>query len=130
MSDLRVSRRGDPEIAARTEQYELAYRMQASIPDLADISDEPESVLQLYGPDVVKPGTYARNCLVARRLAVQQPRRSPDAAAGLEQSLPGGREPLRCSGHGGQRARLVRRPLDEDRARACVGRYAFAERAG
>jgi hypothetical protein len=60
---------GDPEILARIEQYELAFRMQASVPDLTDISDEPQSVLDLYGPDVHKPGTYARNCLLARRMA-------------------------------------------------------------
>jgi len=60
---------GDPEIESRIAQYEMAFRMQASVPEMADISDEPESVLKLYGPNVKKPGTYARNCLVARRLA-------------------------------------------------------------
>ncbi len=60
---------GDPEIATRISQYELAYRMQASVPELADISKEPQDVLDLYGPDVKKPGTYAANCLLARRLA-------------------------------------------------------------
>ncbi len=60
---------GDPEIEARIAQYEMAFRMQSSVPELADISDEPESVIKLYGPDVAKPGTYARNCLLARRLA-------------------------------------------------------------
>ncbi len=60
---------GDPEIESRIAQYEMAFRMQASVPDLADISGEPESVLNLYGPEVKKPGTYARNCLLARRLA-------------------------------------------------------------
>lgn len=60
---------GDPEIVSRIAQYEMAFRMQASVPELADISGEPESVLKLYGPNVTKPGTYARNCLVARRLA-------------------------------------------------------------
>jgi hypothetical protein len=60
---------GDPEIATRIAQYELAYRMQASIPQLADFSDEPKHVLEMYGPDVAKPGTYAANCLLARRLS-------------------------------------------------------------
>jgi hypothetical protein len=60
---------GDPEIAARIQQYEMAYRMQTSVPELVDMSDEPESVLALYGPDVRKPGTFAYNCLLARRLA-------------------------------------------------------------
>jgi hypothetical protein len=60
---------GDPEIATRISQYELAYRMQASVPELADISNEPKEVLDMYGPDVHKPGTFAANCLLARRLA-------------------------------------------------------------
>ena len=59
---------GDPEIATRISQYELAFRMQASIPELTDISAEPKTVLDLYGPDVTKPGTYASQCLLARRL--------------------------------------------------------------
>ena len=60
---------GDPEIMTRIAQYELSFRMQASVPELTDISDEPEHVLKMYGPDVHKPGTYARNCLLARRMA-------------------------------------------------------------
>lgn len=60
---------GDPEILSRIAQYELSFRMQASVPDLTDISDEPQSVLDSYGPEVQKPGTYARNCLLARRMA-------------------------------------------------------------
>jgi hypothetical protein len=60
---------GDPEIQTRIAQYELAFRMQASVPDLTDISKEPESVLERYGPEVRTPGTYASNCLLARRLA-------------------------------------------------------------
>lgn len=60
---------GDPEILSRIEQYELAFRMQTAVPDLTDISNEPQHVLDLYGPDVHKPGTYARNCLLARRMA-------------------------------------------------------------
>lgn len=63
------SKTGDPETLARIEQYELAFRMQASVPEMTDISDEPQSVLDMYGPDVMKPGTYARNCLLARRMA-------------------------------------------------------------
>ncbi|BCX48137.1 sulfatase [Haloferula helveola] len=60
---------GDPEIAARIAQYEMAFRMQASVPELTDVSGESETVLGMYGPDVKKPGTYAANCLLARRLA-------------------------------------------------------------
>ncbi|MEM1085324.1 MAG: DUF1501 domain-containing protein [Verrucomicrobiota bacterium] len=60
---------GDPEIESRIAQYEMAFRMQASVPELTDVSNEPESVLEMYGPEVKKPGTYAANCLLARRLA-------------------------------------------------------------
>jgi Protein of unknown function (DUF1501) len=59
----------DPEIDARISQYEMAYRMQASVPDVMDLSDEPDHIFDLYGPDARKPGTYAANCLLARRLA-------------------------------------------------------------
>ncbi len=60
---------GDPEIATRIAQYELAYRMQASVPELTDIEDEPEHIFELYGPESRTKGTYASNCLLARRLA-------------------------------------------------------------
>ena len=59
---------GDPEITTRIAQYEMAYRMQTSVPELADISDESQEVLDLYGPQVTEPGSFARNCLLARRL--------------------------------------------------------------
>jgi hypothetical protein len=59
---------GDPEIDTRIAQYEMAYRMQASVPDLVDFSDEPRHVLDRYGPDVRTKGTFASNCLIARRL--------------------------------------------------------------
>jgi hypothetical protein len=60
---------GDPEIATRIAQYEMAYRMQVSVPELTDVSKEPESTFQLYGDEARKPGTFAANCLLARRLA-------------------------------------------------------------
>jgi hypothetical protein len=60
---------GDPEIYTRIAQYELAYRMQTSVPQLTDISDEPEHTFKAYGSDAKKPGTFAANCLLARRLA-------------------------------------------------------------
>lgn len=60
---------GDPEIASRISQYEMAFRMQSSVPELADLSQEPAHILDMYGPDVRKPGTFAANCLLARRLA-------------------------------------------------------------
>jgi len=59
----------DPETQARIAQYEMAFRMQTSVPELTDISHEPKNVLDMYGPDVHKPGTFARSCLLARRLA-------------------------------------------------------------
>lgn len=60
---------GDPEIRTRVEQYEMAFRMQASVPELTDLSDEPDSTFELYGPDSRRPGTYAANCILARRMA-------------------------------------------------------------
>jgi len=59
----------NPEIATRIAQYEMAFRMQASVPELTDLSQEPEHTYELYGPDSRKPGTFAANCLMARRLA-------------------------------------------------------------
>src|SRR5262249_4364145 len=59
----------DPEIQTRIAQAEMAYRMQASVPELVDLSGESEETLTLYGPEVKKPGTFAANCLLARRLA-------------------------------------------------------------
>ena len=59
----------DPEIQTRIEQYEMAYRMQMSVPDLTDVADEPEGTFALYGEDAKKPGTYAYNVLLARRLS-------------------------------------------------------------
>jgi hypothetical protein len=60
---------GDPETQTRIGQYEMAFRMQASVPDLTDTSREPRRVLDLYGPDVHRPGTFAASCLLARRMA-------------------------------------------------------------
>ena len=59
----------DPEVRTRISQYEMAYRMQMSVPELTDFSDEDEETLAMYGPEVRKPGTFAANCLLARRLA-------------------------------------------------------------
>jgi hypothetical protein len=60
---------GDPEIVSRIAQYEMAFRMQTAVPDLVDIAGEPQNILDMYGPEVKQPGTYAYNCLLARRLA-------------------------------------------------------------
>ena len=64
-----LARSGDPAVETRIAQYEMAFRMQSSVPGLADLSDEPESTYKLYGEDARKPGTFAFNCLMARRLA-------------------------------------------------------------
>jgi len=85
---------GDPETTARTAQYEMAYRMQASVPELTDISKEPGSTFDLYGDDARKPGTFAANCLLARRLAergvrfIQLYHRDWDHHGGLPAALP------------------------------------------
>lgn len=68
LNQLNAKRFQDPEIAARTAQYELAYRMQASVPELTDLSKESEGVFERYGAESRKPGTFAANCLLARRL--------------------------------------------------------------
>lgn len=60
---------GDGEIEGRIAQYEMAFRMQTSVPEVTDLSGEPESVMERYGPDAKKPGTFAANCVLARRLA-------------------------------------------------------------
>jgi len=69
LNQLRHEETGDPEILTRIAQYELAYRMQSSVPNLTDFSQEPKHILKMYGPEAGKPGTYAANCLLARRLA-------------------------------------------------------------
>jgi uncharacterized protein (DUF1501 family) len=69
LNQQRLATQGDPEIATRIAQYEMAFRMQTSVPELTDISREPQSVLDLYGPEAKEPGTFAYNCVLARRLA-------------------------------------------------------------
>ena len=68
LNQAKRAQAGDPEITTRIAQYEMAYRMQTSVPELADISGESKSTLDLYGPQVNEPGSFARNCLLARRL--------------------------------------------------------------
>lgn len=60
---------GDPEINAKVQQYEMAYRMQTAVPEVTDLSKEPESIVKMYGADCLVPGTYAANCLLARKLS-------------------------------------------------------------
>ena len=69
LNQMRQSETGDPEIGTRIRQYEMAYRMQTSVPELTDLSDEPEETFELYGADSRRPGSYAANCILARRLA-------------------------------------------------------------
>lgn len=76
---------GDPEIDTRISQYEMAFRMQSSVPDLLDFRNEPKAVLEMYGPDVLTPGTFANNCLIARRLAERGVRFTQLMHAGWDQ---------------------------------------------
>ncbi len=69
LTEIQFQKELDPEIESRIAQYEMAYRMQSSVPEVTDFSKEPNSVFELYGPDSRKPGTFAANCLLARRLA-------------------------------------------------------------
>jgi len=69
LNEIKLADYGDPEIATRIAQYEMAFKMQASVPELTDLRDESEETLALYGPQVKEPGTFAYNCLMARRLA-------------------------------------------------------------
>jgi hypothetical protein len=69
LNRLQYEQNGDPETNARIAQYEMAFRMQTSVPELTDFSQESKEVLDMYGPDVQKPGTFAASCLLARRMA-------------------------------------------------------------
>ena len=92
LHEHRLETTGDRELEARISQYELAYRMQTSIPDVMDFSGEPEYIFDEYGPDARKPGTFAANCLVARRLAERGVRFIQLYHPGWDQhgNLPGG----------------------------------------
>jgi uncharacterized protein (DUF1501 family) len=93
LNEREAERTLDPEARTRIAQYEMAYRMQMSVPDLCDFSDEDERTLEMYGPEVKKPGTFAANCLLARRLAergvrfIQLFMRGWDAHANLPKEL-------------------------------------------
>lgn len=97
---------GDPEINARVAQYEMAYRMQTSVPDVMDLSKEPATNYELYGEDAKKPGTFAANCLLARRLAERNVRFIQLYHPGWDQ-------------HGGLPGAIRRQSKDVDRA--CYG---------
>jgi hypothetical protein len=94
LNQRQLEKTGDPEIATRIAQYEMAFRMQTSVPDLIDTSKEPESTFELYGDDAKTPGTFAANCLLTRRLFekgvrfVQLYHRGWDQHGGLPTNMP------------------------------------------
>ncbi len=94
MNELQQQATGDPEITTRIAQYELAYRMQTAVPELTNFADETASTLDLYGPDARRPGSFAANCLLARRLVergvrfVQLYHRGWDNHSGLPVNIP------------------------------------------
>jgi Protein of unknown function (DUF1501) len=69
LNDLSYKEFGDPEIQTKVQQYEMAYRMQTSVPEITDLSKEPDHIIKMYGPECLQPGTYASNCLLARKLS-------------------------------------------------------------
>lgn len=69
MNDMSYKEFGDPEINAKVQQYEMAYRMQTAVPEVTDLSKEPDDIIKLYGPECLNPGTFAANCLLARKLS-------------------------------------------------------------
>jgi hypothetical protein len=94
LNEVKLGQTGDPEIQTRIAQYEMAFRMQSSVPELTDLSKEPQHIFDSYGPDAKKPGTFAANCLLARRLAergvrfIQLYHRDWDHHGGLPAGLP------------------------------------------
>jgi len=103
LSALQEHDLGDPEITARVAEYEMAYRMQTSVPEVMDVSDEPASTFDLYGPQAREPGSFAANCLLARRLAERNVRFIQLYHPGWDQ-------------HGGLPAGIRRQCKDVDRA--------------
>ncbi|MEW4490762.1 DUF1501 domain-containing protein [Thalassoglobus sp. JC818] len=95
MNELKLEETYDPEIETRISQYEMAFRMQSSVPELTDIENEPQSTFDLYGEEAKQPGTFAANCLLARRMVergvryVQLFHRGWDQHVNLPKQLPG-----------------------------------------
>jgi arylsulfatase A-like enzyme len=91
---MKLDESGDPEVSTRIAQYEMAFRMQSSVPELVDMKQESAATLKLYGEDATKPGTFAYNCLMARRLAergvrfIQLYHRDWDHHGGLVKAMP------------------------------------------
>ncbi|MEI9919520.1 MAG: DUF1501 domain-containing protein [Bacteroidota bacterium] len=69
LNSMNYSEFGDPEIQTKVQQYEMAYRMQTSVPEITDLTKEPDHIIKMYGPECLMPGTYAANCLLARKLS-------------------------------------------------------------
>ena len=69
LHEIQLEKTGDPGLETRIAQYEMGFRMQSSIPEVTDLAKEPDSTFKLYGEDARKPGSFAANCLLARRLA-------------------------------------------------------------
>ena len=92
LHEIQLQETGDPALETRIAQYEMAFNMQRSIPEVTDLSDEPESTFKLYGEDARKPGSFAANCLLARRLAEKDVRFIQLYHQGWDQhgGLPGG----------------------------------------
>tara|TARA_Y100000766_G_scaffold39699_1_gene29776 strand:+ start:781 stop:2145 length:1365 start_codon:yes stop_codon:yes gene_type:complete len=92
LHEIQLQETGDPALETRIAQYEMAFNMQRSIPEVTDLSDEPESTYKLYGEDARKPGSFAANCLLARRLAEKDVRFIQLYHQGWDQhgGLPGG----------------------------------------
>ncbi len=109
LNRLKLDAFGDPEIATRIDQYEMAFRMQTSVPELTDFSNESASTLEMYGPDVTQPGTFAYNCLMARRLVERGVRSVQLMHAGWDQ-------------HGSVTTELYNQCRDTDRASAALVR--------
>lgn len=107
LNSLRHETTGDPEIEARIDSFELAYRMQTSVPALMDLSTEPKHVLEMYGPEVTKPGSYAYQCLMARRLAERDVRFVQIFHTGWDQ-------------HGGLKDGLIRQAAASDQPSAAL----------
>lgn len=112
---IQAATEGDPEVDARIAQYEMAYRMQTSVPEVMDLSKEPKDVFDLYGEDAKKPGTFAANCLLARRLAERNVRF-------IQLYHPG------WDHHGGLPSGIRRQAKDIDRA--CYGLIQDLKRTG
>jgi hypothetical protein len=69
LNEISYKEFGDPEIQTKVQQYEMAFRMQTSVPEISDLSKEPDHIIKMYGPECLMPGTYAANCLLARKLS-------------------------------------------------------------